>query len=266
MIDESESASWLDESKQLSDTNTASASFSNNAAENYITRNSRKSRSLEGNFSNKVNFDGNDIGSINSSTMSSAKSVSRFVAQSLTRKKNPRMRKGTPQCVGQNLNDGENSTSGSISSEENKLHHSYSVGSAALSSGKSIGRYVAKSIANENSKPPKKRERFHCLQSNRRDASENDDENKNEEILKNQIQVQDGRIANLENTLELVYKKIKLHEDNIDELQEKLYLVEFGTPGTFLASCRFYIALFKCTAIPIIIVEVIYRVIFAAFQ
>uniref|UniRef100_H2ZEZ3 Uncharacterized protein n=1 Tax=Ciona savignyi TaxID=51511 RepID=H2ZEZ3_CIOSA len=71
-----------------------------------------------------------------------------------------------------------------------------------------------------------------------------------------------AKLDRLESTWENMRKKIKLHEDNIDEMQERLYLYEHGTPGTFFANVKYYIALIKCTVIPFVIIEVFYRVLF----
>ncbi|XP_002130158.2 uncharacterized protein LOC100179815 isoform X1 [Ciona intestinalis] len=70
------------------------------------------------------------------------------------------------------------------------------------------------------------------------------------------------KVDQLEESWKIIRKKFKLHEDNIDEMQERLYLYEHGTPGTFFANVKYYIALVKCTIVPFVIVEVIHRVLF----
>ncbi|XP_077972509.1 uncharacterized protein LOC144427329 [Styela clava] len=259
VIDETEeSPSWLDESTELPSVNTSDSygssgkRFGAAVAKNKL---SRLNKNISKTMRRRHSSDESSVTNLNSYNSQSGMEMqnTNYVTRRFLERDNSTSREEIPQCVGTKNLPVNSNTSESLSSADSNTQHDYSLGSAALSSAKSIGRYVAKSIARESSLPPKKRGKFHCLHSTQK--NDQNDENKNDAAMEKQIKFQSNRIANLENTLELVYKKMKLHEDNIDELQEKLYLVEFGTPGTFLASCRFYIALFKCTAIPIIIVE-----------
>lgn len=71
-----------------------------------------------------------------------------------------------------------------------------------------------------------------------------------------------ARLERIDATLAKISKRFNLHEDNIDELQERLCVHEYGTPGSFFTGFRFFISLLKCTLIPIIVVEVLNSVLF----
>lgn len=80
----------------------------------------------------------------------------------------------------------------------------------------------------------------------------------------------DSHLADIHERLEKIEEKqqrfsnrFTLHEDNIDELQERLCLHEYGNPGSIFTSFRFFIAIIQCTVVPLIIVEVINSVLFS---